>query len=436
MSQQDINIGTADAKSGDTLFSAFTKTQANFTTLFNDNIQSSVTVNQDNLAETLGGTIDSSKVYVIDGVVDFSGTGLEINVPSGGISIMGSFPDISKLVCSDPNYTLFSSASCGNISITSAAIEVTGTGSQVYTCTDSDGTHAVEVINVNFNNCTSMGELIGFRQGLETNTARFGGTPELTLSGAWSGGYFIDTSLVRNLTDGSYTLFKSGASFVMQSRFRTNQNIDLPTNVSFFDFSDANFPNPSTLQLMGCILTRNGSPDPSDSNISPNIEASNLACHWSGNNGIPNTFVGGELTVTTEATTTITSSGVFVDMAGTYTADDLQHFDSPSSGQLRHLGVTPREYLAQGELVIDSNANDEVDLKIVIYRDSTSSFEDSKTVRRVINNLQGGRDVAYFNLYDNIILNQYDYVKLQVANVGATNNITAEEDSSFIVSAR
>ncbi len=36
MAQQDINIGTADAKAGDTLHSAFTKTQANFTELFTD----------------------------------------------------------------------------------------------------------------------------------------------------------------------------------------------------------------------------------------------------------------------------------------------------------------------------------------------------------------------------------------------------------------
>lgn len=36
MAQQNINIGTADAKAGDTLFSAFTKTEANFTELYTD----------------------------------------------------------------------------------------------------------------------------------------------------------------------------------------------------------------------------------------------------------------------------------------------------------------------------------------------------------------------------------------------------------------
>ena len=260
--------------------------------------------------------------------------------------------------------------------------------------------------------------------------------PELTLSGAWIGGYFIDTSIVRGLADGAYTLFKAGAGFVMSSRFRSNQNADLPASASFVDFAPANFTNPSTLQLEGCLITRNGATDASDANLTPNISAADLVSAWSGNNGLSNTFVGGELNITVEITTPIASSATFYDLLGTYVSNDLQHFDEPANGQLRHLGSSPREFHVGGQLVLDSNSNNEVDLKIVIFRNSTTSFEDAKTIRRVINNLQGGRDVAYFALDDNIILNQNDYVKLQVANVGATNNITAEFDSYMTVEAR
>ena len=96
MAQQDINIGAVDAKGGDTLHGAFTKVQANFTELYSDNMASTITVNQTNLATTLGGTIDSTKVYLIDGTIDFTGTGLQITVPSGGISIIGTTFDVSK----------------------------------------------------------------------------------------------------------------------------------------------------------------------------------------------------------------------------------------------------------------------------------------------------------------------------------------------------
>ena len=114
----------------------------------------------------------------------------------------------------------------------------------------------------------------------------------------------------------------------------------------------------------------------------------------------------------------------------------MTHFDSPSSGQLRHLGDSPREYQIGGQLVIDGSANDVVALKAVIFRFATTSFEDQKIQERVINNLSGSRNVGYYVYFDNITLNKNDYVKLQVANIGADNNVTAELDSSFAVQAR
>ena len=114
----------------------------------------------------------------------------------------------------------------------------------------------------------------------------------------------------------------------------------------------------------------------------------------------------------------------------------MQHFDEPANGQLRHLGESPREFKVSGQLVIEGGANDSVSLKVVIFRDATTSFEDGKTVTRVINNLQGARDVAYFVVNDNIILDQNDYVKIMVANISDTTNVTAELDSYFLVEAR
>lgn len=438
MAFQPITIGSADAKAGDNLFTGGTKINANFVELYESKMSSTIVVTQDNLASTLGAAIDSTKVYMLDGIIDFTGTGLNITVPAGGVNIVGATFDVSKLICSDATYTMFDSevGGSGDILGMDYAVEVTGVGSQVYDLTDATGFNAFEFSRINYNNCSSLGEITGYRQGLESGTGRFGGAPELTLSGSWAGGYFIDASIVRGLDNAAYTLFKAGAGFVMASRFRSNQNIDLPALASFLDFAPSNFTNPSTLQLENCLVTRNGIADASDANLTPNIDATELVSDWTGNNGLPNTFVGGELNITAEVITTITVAGTFVDLAGTYDVNDLQHFDEPANGQLRHLGTSPREYRVGGQLVLDTTANDEVDLKIVIFRDATASFEDGRTIRRVVNNLVGGRDVAYFVLEDNIILNQNDYVKLQVANVAATNDITAEIDSFLTVSAR
>ena len=385
------------------------------------------------------GTIDSTKEYFIDGIIDMGTTTIE--VPAGGINIAGYNFDLSGLTSTENSYTLFTSAvgGCGDILLMDVAITTSGTGSQVYNCTDVDGTHAYEISRVNFNGCTSLGTLDGFRQGFESGTGRFGGKPELTLKNPWAGGYFIDSSIVRGLTDGSYSLFKAGTGFTMESRFRSNQNVDLPASASFIDFTGSNFTNPSTLQLTGMIITRAGVSDASDANLTPNITAANLASQWVVNTGLENTFEGGQLVITTEVTTTVVAANTFYDLAGTYTASDLQHFDEPSNGQLRHLGDSPLDYQLNGQLVIESDANDEVELKIVIFRDATTSFEDAKSTIRVIDRLQGARNVAYFVLIDNIQLNKNDYVKLQVANVSSpdsTANITVELDSFIIIEKR
>lgn len=387
-------------------------------------------------ASDFQGALDSTKEYFIDGVVDMGSQ--SIQVPSGGLSLTGYNFDASKLISSATNYTMFISpvGGSGNIIGKDYALEVTGSGSQVYDIVSATGFDAFEFARINYNDCESLGVIDGYRQGLEVGTGRFGGKPQLTLAGTWVGGYFIDTSIIRNMDDGVYSLFAAGVDFVMQSRFRTNMNIDIPANASFLDFAAANFANPSTLQLDGCIVSREGVFNSNDTNIMPNISPAELVCDWMGNNGVSNTFIGGELLIDTEITTAIAVAGTFVDLAGTYTASDLQHFDEPVNGQLRHLGDSPVEYSVAGQLVLESTANNEVDLKVVIFRSSTTSFEDGKTQRRVINNLQGGRNVAYFVLIDNITLNKNDYVKLQVANSAATNDITAELDSFFSVSAR
>ena len=92
--------------------------------------------------------------------------------------------------------------------------------------------------------------------------------------------------------------------------------------------------------------------------------------------------MGGESFVTVEATKTISTDGVFVDIAGTFGTSDLQHFDSPAAGQLRHLGDTPIAYTVSGQFVLESNQDNVVDLKIVIVRGGVP--EDGKTTRRVI----------------------------------------------------
>ncbi len=383
------------------------------------------------------GAIDSTKVYLVDGIVDM--TGVSVEVPAGGIVLVGLSSGVSQLVCSDNSYTMFISAvgGCGSVSTMDLNFTVDGTSSRLFNLTGATGEEAITIGNTGFINCTSLGTLTGFTQGFESRTSRFGGSPTLTLAGTWLCGYFVDNSLIRGLDAGmTGPIYSAGAGFVMASRFRSNQNIDLPALASFVDFASSNFTSASTLQFTDMIMTRDGIFDSSDANYTPNIQASHIAADWTNNTGMNNTYIGGSNFVTTEAATTIGATDTFVDLAGTYTAADLQHFDSPENGQLRHLGDSPSNYRISGQVVLESNANNVVNLKIVIWRDAAGAFEDGRVISRQVNSLQGSRNVAYLVLISNIVLNKNDFVKLQVANATASNDITAELDSFYTIGER
>ena len=387
-------------------------------------------------ASDLSGSLDSTKEYFVDGFIDMGSQPIE--VPQGGLTLTGYSFDLSKLTSSVAAYTMFTSpvSGSGNIIDRDFAVEVTGAGSQVYDLVGDTGLEAIEHLRINWNNCTSLGTVDSYRQGLETGTGRFGGTPELTLAGTWVGGYFIDTSIVRNLSNGSYSLFSAGAGFVMNSRFRSNQNIDLPASASFLDFAPSNFVNPSTLQLDGCIITRDGVADAEDTNITPNIDETELISSFIANQGMKNTFVGGKLSISAEAVTTINTQGVFEVMAGTFTATSLVHFDNPTNGQARNLGVSPRDFLFIMNIILEGPQNDGVEIRVRKFDFSSTTTSTVESQVRVVNNLSGGRNVAFFNLFGSVSIDQNDYIFLEVTNNSSTGNVTAELDSFYVVTER
>jgi hypothetical protein len=379
----------------------------------------------------------STVEYFIDGEIDM-GT-LSIEVPVGGLHLKGYDFDISGLYSSEDNYTMFTSpiGGSGNVLGTDYYISTSGASSKVYDLVSATGAEAFEFTRVNYNDCTSLGTIDNYRQGLEFGTGRFGGSPSLTLKGAWVGGYRITTSIVRSLSAGmTEPLFKAGAAFVMQSRFLTDINCDLPASAALLDFADTSFPNSATLLINGATITRNGVSDPTDANITPNILASNLSCLWGDNNGMGNTFPSGELDITVEAPTPIAVIGTWYQALGTWTSSSLQHFDSPVAGRMRFLGSNPRDYRVEGSLVVDGTANNDIAMRIRKFDFSTSTTSTIGTQPREINNLTGARDVAFFNFIFTTTLDVNDYIFMELQNNTSTAALTVEIDSFILVSAR
>jgi len=386
-------------------------------------------------ASDLAGILDSTIEYYIDGIIDMGTQTIE--VPSTGLNLRGGSFDISQLISSEDNYTMFVSpvGGSGNVLGQDYSITTSGTNSKVYDLTDATGFNAFEFSRVNYNGCTSLGDIYNYRQGLETGTGRFGGSPSLTLHGTWVGGFRITTSIVRSMSDTTTEpLFKAGTAFQMNSRFLTDINCDLGTLQPFCDFTTAMFPNPSTVQIQGALFSRDGVFDANDVNIFSNLLASNLACDWTNNLGISNTFVGGSTQCDLEVLTEIVTQNAPLPIAGTFGASDLQHFDIPANGQLRHIGIKPIEYICLHNFVLEGTANNDYKISLVKVSGGTPTIVRSYT--RPINNLSGGRDVAFYTGTTSAILNQNEYVFWEVSNESGTGDCTLELDSNWQVRER
>ena len=399
-------------------------------------LKNRIIVNQSNYKETLGGLIDSTKEYFIDGLVNLYET--EITVPSTGINLKGYNFDLSGLFSSEDNYIMFKSSGevgSGDFLAQDLFVTASGVNSKIYNLTDGNGFHAHEIIRLNYNDCTSIGTLTGYRQGLETGTGRFGGSPSLTLGGSWLGGYRISTSIVRSLSASmTEPLFKKGVLFTMQSRFITDINVDLPVSAALTDFDNSNFPNPSSLQFNGCAVTRNGVINSEDTNLTPNTTEKSLSSNWDNNRGLRNTFIGGINTVNTEVITSISSVNTKTLILGSWTGADLQHFTNNFNYSLQLNGTDPSDFRVSFDFVLQGTQDEQY--KITLIRDRGGVTSEIFNQTRTIDRLAGSRDVTYFNGTFGIKLIKDDFIYWEVENLSSNSNCTLVLDSQFIVEER
>lgn len=382
--------------------------------------------------EQLAGSLRSDVDYFIDGIIDMGAQ--SITVPAGGLYFSGHNFDISQLVSSENNYTMFVSpvGGSGNILGRDMAMETSGTGSKVWNIVGATGNEAIEFEKVNFNNCTSLGVIDDYRQYLEVGTGRFGGAPELEFKSSW-GGARISTSIVRGLSNLA-ALFKAGAGLTFSGRFITDINCDLPTVGALTDFAPANFTNDESLVIQGAYITRNLAVDPTDTGLTPNITSESVKSSWQDNTGLANTSKYLKASVTAEALTTVTAADTYYPLLGTFTVDKQTHFDMPTNGQFRLL-TGQGDYRFSGDLSVAGNANDVIDVRVTKSTDGGATFPTQVShVRRVINNLAGARDVAFMPINFVANLAKNDRVRLEVENKTAGNDVTMEIDSFFIIS--
>lgn len=371
--------------------------------------------------EQLAGTLDSTKVYFIDGVIDMGTQTIE--VPTGGLTLEGHGYDISVLFSTENSYSMFTSpvgSFSGNLTINNNNLYVTGTSSKIFDVDNDGNFSALEMNAVNLGDfgvtTTSLGEITAYRQIRTSNFAAINYADGLTISGDVGGLAFNDSIILSPIA--ATTFIQEGTSLLISDGMSTNMNaLNLTGNMEWCDFDAANF---DTGALMSLVNFRTNADD-----ALPNLPVSSIKRLGRDCVGIENTFMGGRWKITTETTTTISTVNTPVKLAGTTTYTNEVWFSNTTSNAFVYDGESPMDFTVSGNLVIDGGANDDLTVTIRKYDDSAAAFVDVEEFERRVSNVIGGLDVAIFNIDADVSLDTDDRIEIWIENNSDTTNVEA-----------
>lgn len=230
--------------------------------------------------------LSSTNKYIIDvNITDFAAND-QVIVPATGLTFGGNGIENSVLGKTVAGLPLFKSASGGSGNIIFSDIKLIAPLGDVFDLVDSNGTHAIELNDVNFENCKSWGKIKGYRQFTGQTIGCYGCENGLTVSGAWDG-FSITKLHVRTLA-ATGTLFKKDIDTTFVNRFFIDSlNISGNTGIKVADFDPAIFSANELFQISNSIFKVAGVVDESNTaGLIPNIDANDPKARWTNSSGI------------------------------------------------------------------------------------------------------------------------------------------------------
>jgi len=382
--------------------------------------------------DQLAGTLQSDKLYFIDGTVDMQST--QIVVPAGGLNIGGAGFDVSCLTSTADNYTMFINADgsySGNLYLTSLDVIVSGTSSQVFDLDAKENGSNIEFNSTNFVACTSLGEAANFRQGLARNVGWVSITDGLTMSGTWAGGFAAFDSIIVGAPM-SGVLFRAGAGLTLGGSFRSNINaLSLGTNGGIFcDFAPSNILLDAGFALSG--LRTNPL-----SNTLPNMPATSTKALIKDCVGIGNTYPGAAHIPVADSVITITSQNTLTQITGAMTLVEPYWFSTANTNGLRSDCAQAVEGRADGTMSFSGQANTEISVQLRHFIAATSSYENvGPEYEATINGGLLGTLASNVSFGATVTMQQGDRAEVWIKNRSGTNNITLKSGGQFEVLGR
>ena len=324
MAQQNIVIGVENAKTGDTLFSAFTKTQANFTELFSaSTIVRRVVVNTiADLPAAVGSviTLAANTLYLQANDIDLSTTRLVFGsntVYSGLNSLVVTLSYVGTL----PLFTL------ANISGTVKNLNVTHLNAPLFSYSDSSG-NTLRVSDVSYSG-SSIGTFGGTSSGMRlTNFSGSTTSNGMQFTGDWR--VFLFEPSLSTIAAGSLINFAS-ATFDAISISETFLNYVAGTFYISGALSSANINTGGFASITASNLKGAGTP-------LQQITPDDARFGFVNNNAIRDTRPDGLLSLQGNTVATVTGASTAVLVAGAWVVGPVGQFTGTTAGRLTYIG--------------------------------------------------------------------------------------------------
>ena len=224
MAQQNINIGVADAGTGDNYFTAFTKVEANFNELFASNIFTKrVLVNStSDLPTPVSGSypLEDNKIYVFANDVDLGSVDFDMEENTAVVGL-----DTIVITLTYTGATPLFNSSDSTVSVKN--LNILHPNADLFSFSDS-GSETIRVVDV-----TSTGKSIGTLSG--TNSlARFTNfSPSLTTNGMSFSGNWKVFVFEPSFADIAAGIFFNLGSATFDNFAVTQPNIEIQTGATF-----------------------------------------------------------------------------------------------------------------------------------------------------------------------------------------------------------
>lgn len=384
----------------------------------------------------LSWTLRSDTEYLIDGEIDL-GTNT-IAVPSGGLTMVWLWFNISKLYSTQDNYTMFNGGGTSwNIALRWMEISASWLNSKLFNINNNWNNGAAEFLDCNIGSfsrlTTSFGNFDNYRQLRFDGCGFINYSDWFTLNWTFNGWVAVTDSIILSSQSWS-TLFKEGTSFVMNGSSISNINASSwlnNANSVVWDFQESNIASDEWFVLdsarFGSLV-----------NPLPNLDSGSTKTFFRSCVGIDNTFIWWIWQLTTEAATTI-AIGTITKLAWTTTYKALEHFSSNWDNSLVYNSTIQKDFVITWTAVLSWGlwfAWDSVTLTIRKWDDSLSAYENLDEYTKIVPNSVGVAEVLDIAFFSYATLNQNDRIELWVTNNSWAADITLSTSSFLKMSTR